>query len=338
MFVMRGARSASTVRRNPGRAAGALIAIAALVPAASCTSGSTDSGGANAQAKGPVIRIAAGVDPSYAPLYLAVQRGMFAKAGLNVQLVQTEGGPTASQAVIAGTAQIAANADSTALSLMANNANLRALGVFQSSDRYLKVVLRKGIDGPKQVKTMGSIQGIGLYATHAYLKHNGIDPGSIKIVKGSPPDMPGLLGRGSIDGYILFEPWAANGVKEGGHIAGRIGDFGVGYVQWLLAGQKWLSGHNEVAGKVFKVVAQADRIVTSDPKAAGEATQQQVKLPADTAAQGLPDINFAARGFTGADYASAGKLLDFLLAQKLIKTRPDLETVMIRGWYERYVG
>jgi NitT/TauT family transport system substrate-binding protein len=315
---------------------GAVAACAALLLATACTAGSTDAGAANAGTKSPVVRIAVGVDPSYAPLYLAVERGMFAKAGVNVQLMQVEGGPAAAEAVVAGTAQISANADSTALSLMANNANLRSMGVFQSSDRYLKVVLRKGIDSPKQIKTMGSIQGLGLYATHAYLRHNGINPDSIKIVSGSPPDLPGLLGRGSIDGYILFEPWVTNGVKAGGHVAGQIGDFGVGYVQWLLADQKWLSGHNDTAGKIFKVVAQADQIVTKDPKAAAEATQQQVKLPADQTAKVLPEINFAARGFTDADYTSATKELDFLLGQKLIKTRPDLKTVMLRGWYERY--
>jgi NitT/TauT family transport system substrate-binding protein len=313
------------------------MACTALALATACTAGSTDVGAPSRGAKGPVVRIAVGVDPSYAPIYLAKERGMFDKAGVNVQLMQVEGGPAAAEAVVAGTAQIAANADSTALSLMANNANLRSMGVFQSSDRYLKVVLRKGIDSPKQVKTMGSIQGLGLYATHAYLRHNGIDPTSIMIVNGSPPDLPGLLGRGSIDGYILYEPWAANGVKAGGHLAGTIGDFGVGYVQWLLADQGWLNGHNDTAGKIFKVVAQADQIVTSDPKAAAEATQKAVKLPAEQSAKVLPEIKFAARGFTDADYTSATKELDFLLGQKLIKVRPDLKTVMLRGWYERYV-
>lgn len=313
-----------------------MMACGVLALATACTAGSTEAAASNPGDKGPVVRIAVGVDPSYAPIYLAKDRGMFGKAGVNVQLLQVEGGPAATEAVVAGTAQISANADSTALPLMANNANLRSLGVFQSSDRYLKVVLRKGIDSPKQIKIMGSIQGLGLYATHAYLRHNGIDPASIKIVNGSPPDLPGLLGRGSIDGYILFDPWVTNGVKAGGHVAGQIGDFGVGYVQWLLADQSWLNGHNETAGKIFKVVAQADQLVTSDPKAAAEATQKAVKLPADQAAKVLPEINFAARGFTGADYTGSNEELNFLMEQKLIKTRPDLGTVLLRGWYERY--
>lgn len=313
-----------------------LAAAAALVLAGACTSGTTDSGGDEGEAKGPTVRIALGVDASYAPLYLAKEQGLFQKAGVNVDLLQVEGGPAAAEAVVAGTAQMSANADSSALPLMANNKDLRALGVFQSSDRYLKVVMREGIDSPRQIKTMASIQGIGLYATHAYLRHAGIDPASITIHKSSPPEIPGMLQRGSIDAYILYEPWAQKGADSGGHVTGRIGDFGVSYVQWLLAKQDWLSRNNDVAGKIFKVVAQADDMVTKDPDAAARATQKQVKLPPEQTKKVLPEIKFAARGFTGADYASGKKVLDFLVRQKLIKSRPDLNTVLVRGWYERY--
>ncbi|UIX29099.1 Lrp/AsnC ligand binding domain-containing protein [Streptomyces sp. GQFP] len=119
----------------------------------------------------------------------------------------------------AGTAQIGLNSDSTALPLMVTNPDLRALGVFQTSDRYLKVVLRDGIDSPKQIKTMASIGGLGLYSTHRYLLHNDIDPSSVKIVESSPPEIPGLLEQGSIDVCILYEPWATRGDEGGGHIA-----------------------------------------------------------------------------------------------------------------------
>lgn len=324
-------------RFGHGAWAGVVAACSAVSLVTGCTAGATDSGGGNA-AKGPVIRIALGVDASYAPFYLAKQRGLFAKAGLNVQLMQVEGGPAASQAVQAGTAQMSVNADSSALPLMAAGDDLRALGVFQSSDRYLKVVLRNGVDKPQQIKTMASIQGIGLYATYSYLRHNRIDPASVKIVKSSAPEIPGLLARGSVDAYILYEPWAAKGAADGGHITARIGDFGVGYVQWLLAGRSWLERNEDAAGKVFQVVAQADDLVTADPKAAAEATEREVKVPADQTVKVLPEITFKARGFTDADYAAEKKVADFLLGQKLIKKAPDLRTVLLQGWYERHVG
>ncbi|MFJ8504374.1 ABC transporter substrate-binding protein [Streptomyces avermitilis] len=310
-------------------------ACAALVLTTACTAGTTDSTGVPSAGK-PTVRVALGVDASYAPFYLAVERGMFAKAGVNVELVKTEGGPAASQAVAAGTAQMAANADSTALPLMVTAPGLRALGVFQSSDRYLKVVLRDGITSPKHIRTMASIGGLGLYATHQYLRHNGIDPNSVKIVQSSAPEIPGMLERGSIDAYILYEPWAAKGAAAGGHIAGRSGDFGVKYVQWLLADQSWLKDNQEVAGKIFKVVAAADELVGDDPEAAAKASDQQVKLPVAQTVKVLPEITFTARGINGTDVTESKKIVDFLLGQKLIKKSPELDTTLLKGWYEQH--
>ncbi|MER5434146.1 ABC transporter substrate-binding protein [Streptomyces sp. NPDC002588] len=326
-----------TNRKTIGRRAALTAACAALALTAACTAGSTDSTGVSSAGK-PTVRVALGVDASYAPFYLAEERGLFEKAGVNVELVQTEGGPAAAQAVSAGTAQISANADSTALPLMVTNPDLRALGVFQSSDSYLKVVLRKGVTSPKKIRTMASIGGLGLYATHEYLRHNGIDPKSVKILQSSPPEMPGMLERGSIDGYILFDPWVSKGVAGGGHIAGRIGDFGVGYAQWLLTDQKWLKDNEAVAGKVFKAVAEADRLVTEDPAAAAKASEKQAKLPVAQTRQVLPEITFATRGIDDSDVTSSQKIVDFLLAQKLIKKSPDLDTVLLKGWYGQHVG
>ncbi|WP_223733472.1 ABC transporter substrate-binding protein [Streptomyces purpurogeneiscleroticus] len=313
----------------------ALLTLLALLLATACGAGTTDSAG-SAGGTSPTVRIALGVDASYAPLYLAAERGMFKKAGLDVQLMKVEGGPAAAQAVTAGTAQISASADSTALPQMVSNPRLRALGVFQSSGRYLKVVLRKGITSPRQIKTIGSIQGIGLYATHEYLRYHGIDPDSVKIQQSSPQEIPTMLQRGDIDGYILFDPWATKGVEAGGHIAGSIGDFGVTYKQWLLTDDKWLKENEELAGKVFKVVAEADRLVTKDPHAAALAAHQQAQLPVAQTEQGVGEISFTSRALTSADVASSRKIVDFLSAQKLINSAPDYDTVLLRGWYDQH--
>ncbi|GAA1183994.1 hypothetical protein GCM10009654_46810 [Streptomyces hebeiensis] len=321
--------------RRGTRGSALTAACTALVLTTACTAGSTDSTGVSS-AGAPTVRLALGVDASYAPLYLAVERGMFEKAGVNVELVKTEGGPAASQAVTAGTAQMAANADSTALPLMVADPGLRALGVFQSSDRYLKVVLRDGVDSPEQIRKMASIGGLGLYATHQYLKHNGVDPESVDILESSPPEIPGMLEQGSIDAYILFEPWAARGDAAGGHIAGRTGDFGVTYVQWLLADQSWLKDNEDVAGKVFKVVAEADKLATDDPAAAAEASERQVALPADQTAKVLPEITFAARGIDDTDVTESRRIAAFLVGQKLIEKSPELGTTLLKGWYERH--
>ncbi|MFH8484033.1 ABC transporter substrate-binding protein [Streptomyces longisporoflavus] len=318
-----------------GRPAAALLTLLALLFATACGAGTTDSAG-SAGGSSPTVRIALGVDASYAPLYLAAHRGMFEKAGLDVRLMKVEGGPAAAQAVTAGAAQLSANADSTALPQMAGNPRLRALGAFQSSGRYLKVVLRKGVTSPRQIKTMGSIQGIGLYATHEYLRHHDIDPDSVRIRQTAPQEIPTMLQRGDIDGYILFDPWVSKGVAAGGRIAGSIGDFGVTYVQWLLADQKWLKENRKLAGEIFKVVAEADRLVTKDPHAAALAAREEAQLPVAGTKKAVGEISFKARALTSADVTSSRRIADFLVQQKLIKSAPDLDTVLLRGWYDRY--
>lgn len=321
--------------RTAGRPAAALVTLLALLLATACGAGTTDSAG-TAGGGSPTVRIALGVDASYAPLYLAAQRGMFEKAGLDVRLTKVEGGPAAAQAVTAGTAQLSANADSTALPQMVSNPRLHALGAFQSSGRYLKVVLRKGITSPRQIKTMASIQGIGLYATHEYLRHHDIDPDSVKIQQGAPQEIPTMLERGDVDGYILFDPWVSKGVAAGGHLAGTIGDFGVTYVQWLLADEKWLKENQKLAGKIFKVVAEADRLVTKDPHAGALAAHKQAQLPVAATEKAIGEISFKARALTSADVTSSRRIVDFLREQNLIKSAPDLNSVLLRGWYERY--
>lgn len=121
-----------------GRALAVVVA-SVVVLAAGCSRPATE-----AAATADLVRISVGVDPSYAPIFLADSEGMFEAAGLDVEVIQTEGGAAGAQNVVAGTSELSGNADSTALTVMAANPSLRALGVFQDSDRYFQVVLRDG--------------------------------------------------------------------------------------------------------------------------------------------------------------------------------------------------
>ena len=79
---------------NPdnSRAGRLLVACTALLLVPACMAGTVDSDAGEVKG-GPTVRVALGVDASYAPFYLAKERGMFAKAGVNVELMRTEGGP-----------------------------------------------------------------------------------------------------------------------------------------------------------------------------------------------------------------------------------------------------
>ncbi|MBB5916150.1 NitT/TauT family transport system substrate-binding protein [Nocardia transvalensis] len=313
------------------RAVAALVAVAAVaVAATACTRPATQAAGNG----GDLVRISVGVDPSYAPFFLADGEGLFEAAGLNVRVIQTEGGAAGAQNVVAGTSELSGNADSTALTVMAGNPGLRALGVYEDSDRYFRVVLREGVT-PKSVKKMGVFPGIGLYFTDRYLRSLGLDPAAIALVTTSPPEQPALLARGDIDGFISFDPWVARAVAQDGHVAGTTGDFGAKYSQWLLASQGWLSTHEELAGRVFRVVAQAADIIAADPDRAAKAVAKAIRMDPAEARNQVTQIDFKGRDFTPGDIEQARQLVDFFRGQGKLGGPVDPEQVLLSGWVGR---
>jgi NitT/TauT family transport system substrate-binding protein len=311
----------------------AIAVLAAVTLAATaCSRPATTAASGN----GP-IRISVGVDPSYAPFFLADKEGLFKAAGLDVRIVQTEGGAAGAQNVVAGTSEMSGNADSTALTVMAANPSLRALGVYEDSQRYFQVVLRPGVT-PQSIKTMGVFPGISLYFTDIYLRSLGIDPAHTKLVNTGPPEQPALLARGDIDGFISFDPWIAQAVGTGGKVVATSGDFGAQYSQWLLASQSWLATHEDTAARVFRVVADAAAIVQPDPDRAAKAVSASIQMDPAAAKRTVTQINFGARDFTDDDITRADSLVKFFLGQNKISGPVDTGTGILRGWVTKHVA
>ncbi|MFF1568117.1 hypothetical protein ACFVY1_32165 [Streptomyces sp. NPDC058293] len=95
-------------------ASSALLA-AALLTSTACMAGPTDSAGGSGGAPGPTVRIAVGVDPSYAPFFLADAKGLWAKHGVHVDLVQFAKGGEGVDALTAGQVQPAGNSETTTI-------------------------------------------------------------------------------------------------------------------------------------------------------------------------------------------------------------------------------
>ncbi|NKY58399.1 ABC transporter substrate-binding protein [Nocardia flavorosea] len=314
------------------RGAAALGVLVALVSAtAACTRPATQ----QATGSGP-IRISVGVDPSYAPFFVAEQEGMFERAGLDVRVVQTEGGAASAQNVVAGTSELSGNADSTALTVMAANPSLRALGVYEESDRYFQVVVREGVE-PNQIRTVGVFPGIGLYFTDLYLRSIGLDPAAVELVTTSPPDHPPLLGRGDIDAFVSFDPWVSQAVAGGGRVVATSGDFDARYTQWLVATDAWLSANEEVAAQVFDVLSEAAAIVDTDPDRAARAVAAAIQQDPAEARRTIDQIDFGVRDFTDEDIARANDLVTFFQEQDKIGGSVDTGQVLQRGWVDDHV-
>lgn len=312
-----------------------VVAAAALVlvtSVAGCTRPATNSeAGANA---GGTLRVGVGIDAAYAPFFMADAEGMFKQAGLNVELVQFGRGGEAVDAVNAGEVQIAGNSDTTTTAQMASAPKLNAFASYESSNKYIKAILRNGLTGAKDIKKIGYVQGLSQIATNKYLKANGIDPASVEFVPASPADMPALLGRSDIDGYVLWEPWPQMAVDQKIGFVDQVSEkFDFSYYHWLVSDSAWLAANEEQAQKFTKVLDEAAKRVEADPNLASTVTEKAVKIkPADTLVA-IDQIDFAVKALDEGSVASTTEIVDFYQSVGAIKTRPDLTKSLVLNWY-----
>ncbi|MGP4043933.1 ABC transporter substrate-binding protein [Streptomyces sp. 2A115] len=315
-----------------------VAAIALTMTMSACSSASTDSVGTGANAASPEVRIGVGIDASYAPLFLADEKGLFEKAGVNVKLVQFGSGGEAADAFAGGQVQFAGLSDVTTIGRLPQNPDMRALLLYQVDDKYLKVVERKGVSDAKQIKKMAIVPGVSQLAAIRFLESKNIDPKSVKFVTAAPPEIPALLQKGDVDAFVLWEPWPTKAVELGGKIAETTGDFGVLPVHWLVTGAKWLKGNQDTAAKVAKAIEEAATMTEQDPQAAAQATQKATKIPAAQTLTAIKEIQFGARGFTAADLKGYESTAQFYVDTDTAKSVADVETAVLQNWFTEHVG
>jgi NitT/TauT family transport system substrate-binding protein len=307
-------------RRRPGAAF--VLALASLTLAC----------GAPAQAAEP-LRIAIGVDSAYVSFYVAKQNKLFQKHGLDVELIEFAQGGEALDSLVAGQTPMAGAAEPTTL-IRASRSDVKVLAIYGQSGAYLKFVARQGVGDPKEVKKIGIVPGsVSEFSSEMMLTKYAINPKSIEWVRAGPPEFPALLARGDVDGYFLWEPWPANGVKQGGKILLTSGDVGYTYNMWLSASGPWLAAHQPEATAVLMALADACAIVRDDPAKGAASVQAEAKIPAATALEALKEIQCVVRDFTDADMATYDKIADFLQNRKITAQKVDPGKVIQRGFY-----
>ncbi|RFC70801.1 ABC transporter substrate-binding protein [Streptomyces sp. AcE210] len=309
----------------------ALLA-AALLTSTACMAGTTDSAGGSGGAPGPTVRIAVGVDPAYAPFFLADAKGLWAEHGVNVDLVQFAKGGEGVDALTAGQVQLAGNSDTTTIGVLAQSPSLRSLLVYESSGKYLKAVLGPHVKSPSRIRKMAVVPGLSELAATRFLESKGIDTDTVDFVTSDPAEIPALTKKGEVDGYVLWEPWPTKGKELGARVVATTGDYGVSYQQWLLATSPWLKANSDTAAKVAGALAQAARETERDPDAAARATKDAAKIPTAQTVQAIKEIDFAVRDFTAADRKAYRRTADFYAGTGKVSSRPDVSKAVLDRW------
>ncbi len=285
-------------------------------------------------AQAQTVPIAVGVDPTFVSFFVAQDKDLFQKHGVDVKLITFGPGGAMVDGMMAGQAVMTASTETTHLIRMPH-ADIRPIGIVGESGDNLKLVSRAEISDPAQIKTYGVVPGgVFEYLTSLSTEQfNGPDA-KLAQVKSGPPELPALLLRGDVDAFWLFEPFPAMVKRQGGNILANSKEVGYTYATWVSAMGPWLESNPEQARKVLDALAEACEMVTADPDLAAAAVEKQVRIPKQQTLEFLKEVQCQMRGFTEDDLKGYDKIADFLQDRKITRQRVSFKDKIAMGFYK----
>jgi NitT/TauT family transport system substrate-binding protein len=222
-----------------------------------------------ATAQSPLVRIGTGPNDQALPLVYADRGGLFARAGLNVEVSKQSNTSTEAAAISGGSLDIAEGSGLGAVVLVAKGLPFTIVSnlATYSSDRPdagLIVAANSPIKTAKDLEggTLGTsgLSDMNAMSTRLWLEQRGVNTASIKYVELPASESLAALEQNRITASTLYEPFFSAAVASGkARVIGSPWDaIGKHFSDAVLfAGTSWSSEHRELLGRVLRVIAQA---------------------------------------------------------------------------------
>lgn len=280
------------------------------------------------------VRVGTASDVSYAPFFIADEMGFFEEHGLDVEITMTEGGPENWNPVSAGEFNLGTGSDSTIVPLMAGDPDLHAIGAFVTSESYVRVILDEELESAEDVSVMGASPGLSEMMLDAWLEYNGVDPDSIEKVESTAPELPTLMQRGDIEGFVLWEPWASMAPDYGGHTVADLGDFEMNFTHWIGTNADWFEGNEETAEAVLAAGQQGVEYLYDNWDEAVELVANRTNTDVDEADTMLSELDFEVVSLDETHLEAGEGFNEYFIEQGQIDAHPDYDSQVHLGFLD----
>ncbi len=204
--------------------------------------------------------------------YVARERGLFKRVGLDVEIIEFRGSPTTLKALLAGEVDVSINMGGTdAIVAAAKGAKIRLFVVAQPVTAYHFVARREaGTTLQALVGRNVAVSGIGAISYHIprmVLERAGADPNTLKyIAVGSPADRFKALLAGKVDAAVVTNTEVAKlaahpeivSLAQVAKVLPEIPyEFGV-------AKEEYIEKHPEIIYKLTKACIEANRWIAAN--------------------------------------------------------------------------
>ena len=226
-----------------------------------------------AQSAAPLIRVGAGPDDPSVPLVYAAHEGLFAKAGLNVELERLAGATAVAAAISGGSLEIGKGATLSVVTAIAKGLPFTIIGnmsTYRATNPDIALIVLKNspIKTAKDLvgKTLAavSLQDQNSIATFAWLAQQGVDWSTLKYTEIPASAALAAMEQDRIVGSTVYEPvlsadLATDKVRIVGYPYDAIGKQFSDAV--LFANPKWVNEHRDIVTRFLQVVEDASQYV-----------------------------------------------------------------------------
>jgi NitT/TauT family transport system substrate-binding protein len=244
--------------------------------------------GAAAQAQEREIKFALDFIPlgRHAPWYVALSKGYFKAENLNVSILPTKGTADAIRYVESGLAEFGFIDIASLAASGGAGAPIRVVAANYQQAPYCVFSLNPGanVSAPKdlvglEVGSSSASYTPKIYA--AFMKMNGLDPSSLKIVNiDGAARVPMLAARKvpAIDSFLMSEPSIKRAVKDAQVKCLFLGDFGLDiYANGIGVREDFLKKNPEVVRGFVRAALRGWKDALNDPEEAARIQVQYIK-------------------------------------------------------------
>ncbi len=213
------------------------------------------------------VTIATGVDPSFAPFYVAKEGGFFERNGLDVTVNTGPSGSAMIAFLIGNQVNSAYGAEQAGVSANVRDSNVVAVAEGTALLRWISV-LGRNITTMDQLrgKRVGVARGTGseTFWLSVVSKLN-LNPADYEIVNVEAPEMVAALERGNIDAFAVWEPWPTRAQRAIPNTHILVNNESIQIVRnFVYMNKAWATENRPTTEKLMRSLIQAQEFIESN--------------------------------------------------------------------------
>lgn len=243
-------------------------------------------------------RIAVSKSPLSLPLFVAKEKNLFAKHGVEPVFVECMGGNKCMQELLDGKVDMATSSELPFMFAVHQGKPITLIGTFVNNKDDMKFLVRKSAvpDGIKSLagKRVGYVsKASSHYFMDVFLLYHGLDPRTIVPVALRADELAIALAKGEVDAISVWEPWGQVALELGGSKVEAVASPRL-YSQTfnLMVGNEYRLAESKRITAVLIALSEAIRFIKKNPDEAMRIAARDAGVSLDVVKAVWPTYRF----------------------------------------------